>query len=451
MKDERTPSFFPRIFCSIAFAIVLLVAAAAHSEDVIDVYRLALDHDPQFKGASFERLAVKEGLKQAYGHAMPDVSLEGVGSRTYQDIVNSQNAVFASGKSDYNTGTYTAKLVQPIFRYSLFVEMKQAKKLSKRADVDLEIVRQDLIVRVAQAYLSALAAKEGIAFAEAEQKDVSQFYGRAKARYEAGLAPDTDLYDAEARLAAVNAQVVKAENDYRDALQAVTEITGSPISALSVLRESLPLVPPIPDSSDEWVQVGMEENLKVKSAGYDVDVAKEEVSRQKSAHYPTLDLMGRYYRNDMGGSLFGGGATVDTKDVTLTLTVPVFEGLVIASKTREAADRYEKGRQVLDQQKRAAVRQTNTFYNGVKTALSRSEALKKSVEAQTILIQAKEQGYRSGMFTSLAVLDAARDLYLYRRDYAQSRYEYIMNNLKLKQAVGTLSEADLAAVNEWLQ
>ena len=87
----------------------------------------------------------------------------------------------------------------------------------------------------------------------------------------------------------------------------------------------------------------------------------------------------------------------------------------------------------------------------MKTALSRANAIKKSVEAQTILLQAKEQGYRSGMFASLAVLDAARDLYLYRRDYAQSRYEYIINNLKLKQAVGTLSDQDLTAVNEWLQ
>ena len=105
----------------------------------------------------------------------------------------------------------------------------------------------------------------------------------------------------------------------------------------------------------------MEHNLKVKSVEYDVDVAKAGGVPSKIGHYPTLDLMGRYYRNDMGGSLFGGGATVDTKDITLTLTVPVFEGLVIASKTREAADRYQKGRQILEQQKRAAVRQVNAF------------------------------------------------------------------------------------------
>ena len=48
--------------------------------------------------------------------------------------------------------------------------------------------------------------------------------------------------------------------------------------------------------------------------------------------------------------------------------------------------------------------------------MSRAQALKKSIESQSVLLDAKERGYRSGLYTSLAVLDAARDLYMYRRD-----------------------------------
>ncbi len=450
-STKKNPSL-THVFSFLIFSLILILSVkTAPAEDAIDLYKLAIDHDPQFKGASYERLALKESLKQAYGHMMPNVDLEGVGTQTYQDIVKSSNPVFASGKANYQTKLYTAKLVQPIFQYSLYVEEQQAKKLSKRADVDLEIAKQDLIMRVAQTYLAALAAQEGVNFAEAEKKDVEVFHERAKTRHEAGLAPITDLYDAQARLASVNAQLVKAENEYRDALQAIIEITGTPVSKLNRLREELPLVNPDPDSPESWEKVGLEQNLKIKSVQYDLDVAQQEVSRQKSGHYPTLDLMGRYYRNDMGGSLFGGGATVDTKDVTLTLTVPLFEGMVIVSKTREAQDRFQKGHQMLEQQKRATVRQINVSYNAVKTALSRADALKKSVDAQTQIVDAKTQGYKSGMYVSLDVLDAARDLYLYRRDYAQSRYDYIMSNLKLRQAVGTLSESDLASVNEWLQ
>ena len=93
--------------------------------------------------------------------------------------------------------------------------------------MDLEIAKQELMIRVAQALPDRPSrAQENIAFAQAEKKDVEVFSERAKARYNSGLAPNTDLYDAEARLASVNSQLVKAENDYRDALQAVMEITG---------------------------------------------------------------------------------------------------------------------------------------------------------------------------------------------------------------------------------
>jgi outer membrane protein len=65
--------------------------------------------------------------------------------------------------------------------------------------------------------------------------------------------------------------------------------------------------------------------------------------------------------------------------------------------------------------------------------------------------EAKDQGYRSGLFTILPVLDAQRDLYLARRDYAQARYDYLFNRLRLKQAAGTLSEADLVSIGSALQ
>ena len=311
-------SRFPLWICfPILVAVLAISLGKAYGDDLIDIYRQAVDKDPQLRGASFESLALKESIKQARGRVMPGVSLEGVGTRTYQDIVKTSNPVFAQGVANYDTKLYTAKLVQPIFRYSLFIEISQAKKLSKRADVDLEMAKQDLMIRVAQTYLTTLAAKENIAFAQAEKRDVEVFFERAKARYNSGLAPNTDLYDAEARLASVNSQLVKAENDYRDALQAVMEITGNRVVAVSALKDALPLVSPDPDDPEAWVDAGLQNNLKVKSVGFDVDVAKDEISRQKSAYYPSLDLVGRYYRNDMGGSLFGGGATVDTKDVTL--------------------------------------------------------------------------------------------------------------------------------------
>ena len=440
-----------RFICVICFLVSFPAAVPAASDDMLGIYRLAIDNDPQFKGAAYERSALQESLKQAYARLYPEIHAEGIYGKISQDIVSSSNPVYTTGSSDYDTKTYTGKLTQSLFQYSLYMEVSQAKFLQKRADVDFQFARQDLILRVSHAYLTALAARENLAYANAERDDIKMLHERAEARYKSGLAPLTDLYDARARFASVNAQVIKAESDLRDALQAVREICGKTVSEIKALKEELPIVMPNPENPEHWVKVALEQNLKIRSTQYDYDISQKEIDKQMAGHYPKLDLVGRYYREDTGGSLFGGGSVVDTMDFMLQANVPIFEGGLISSRVREAKDKSKKSSETLEKQRRAVVREVNASYDGIRSSMSRAEALKKSVESQTVLLEAKEGGYKSGLYTSIAVLDAARDLYMYRRDYAQSRYEYVMNTLRLKQAVGTLTEAEIVTINGWLQ
>jgi outer membrane protein len=142
---------------------------------------------------------------------------------------------------------------------------------------------------------------------------------------------------------------------------------------------------------------------------------------------------------------------VDTMDIMLQLSVPLYEGGLVRSKTNEAIARSSVAEENVERQRRAVIRQVKATYDGIKTAKRRAEALEKSIASQSKVLEAKEQGYRSGIYTSLAVLDASRDLYLARRDYAQSRYDYVFNTLRFKQVMGTLSDDDLVLVNKWLQ
>jgi len=448
-----------RLICFlVAFALFLPITQLSaqpvvqpKTDDMVSIYKLAIDKDPQFRGAGYERFALHESLKQAYARLYPEIHGEGIYSWISQDIVSSSNPVYTSGKSDYDSQTYTGKLTQSLFQYSLYMEVSQARFLRKRADVDFDFAKQDLVLRVAHAYLSALATRENVTFTRAELEDVKMMYERAQARYKSGMAPVTDFYDATARLASVNAQVIKAEADHRDALQAIQEISGGPVGELKALKEELPIILPNPDNPDYWVKTALDQNLKIKSTQYDYDISQKEIDKQFAGHLPKIDLVGRYYRQDTGGSLFGGGSVVDTMDVMVQANVPIFEGGLINSKVREAKQRSKKSSETLEKQKRAVVREVNASFDGIRSSMSRAEALRKSIESQTVLLEAKERGYRSGLYTSLTVLDAARDLYMYRRDYAQSRYEYVVNTLRLKQAVGTLSDAEIVTINGWLQ
>jgi outer membrane protein len=413
--------------------------AVARAEDLIQLYQLAIDKDPQYEGAAFERLAQKEGLKQALAAFYPNVDFESNITETRQDVVSSQNKVFVSGVSNYLSTTFGPTL-----------QLRQKKQISKQADVDFELAKQDLIIRLAKAYVAAQTAADNIAYVKEEKRDVEAFVSRAETRFKSGLAPNTDLYDAKERLAAVEANLVKTENEYQNALQALSTMTGRPVLSANRFKEDLPLVMPDPSGVEDWTNAGLEKSLQMKSRRFETETARQEITLQKAAHLPTVSVVGQFNQNNMGGSLYGGGATVDTGDVAINIEVPIFDGFATKSKTREARYRYMESLQALEQQKRDVIMQVSTAFSGVKTAISRAEALKKSIDAQSELYNAKELGYRSGVYPSLAVLDAARDLYLYRRDLSLSRYDYIMNTLELKRAVGTLSEDDLIVINGWL-
>lgn len=426
-------------------------ASSLHADDILSVYKKAIENDPQFRGADYEQRALRESITQALARLLPMISGEIIHGKINQNLKESTNPVYTMGESKYDSTTYTLKMTQPIFKWSLFLEISQAENLEKKADVDLEFAKQELMLRVVQAYFTALASKESLALANAEKADIEVLHERASVKHKSGIAPATDLYDAQARLASANAEVIKAQSDYRDALHAMQEICNEEFTDLKGLQENLQMVMPDPDDAGHWVKIGLDRNLKLKIQKFDSEVAKIEVDRQRSGHYPTFDVVGRYNRQDTGGSLFGGGSVVDTRDIMLELNVPIFEGGLIYSKTAEAKARSLSAAENLERQRRAVIRQVNATYDGIKTAKSRAEALAKSIESQSYVLAAKEQGYKSGIYTSLAVLDASRDLYILRRDYAQSRYDYVFNTLRLKQAIGTLSDEDLIIVNNWLR
>jgi outer membrane protein len=100
---------------------------------------------------------------------------------------------------------------------------------------------------------------------------------------------------------------------------------------------------------------------------------------------------------------------------------------------------------------RAVERKARSAYNAVLSASNRVTAMKKSVEAQQMVVAAKEEGFRSGMLISISVLDATQDLYKYKKEYSQARNDYILDTIRLKQTAGTLSEDDIRQVNALLQ
>lgn len=429
---------------------MLAGCSAAHSADLLEVLRLSSQHDPELQAAIYKYEATKESVPQAKAKLFPDLRLSYEHLDTSQDIKSSDNTVFGSGSTSFPTSTFGAVLTQPIFRFGDWQGLKQSHARVSQAVADLTAARQRHLLRVSQIYLGVLAAEDDLEFARAERTAVESQLNLAAKRRKSGLATRTDEYDAQARFSLVVSNEIEAENRLDDARQALLITSGQLIEDLDPLSAEITLALPDPPTAEDWVSRSIEQNLLLEARRQAVQIAEREIKRQKSGHYPTLDLVLRLDDRDTKGSLFGGGSQVETADIAVQFNLPLFQGGGTRSRVRQATFEYSQAKQELRLEQYQVSREARSSFLGVISGVSKVQALDDAVTAQQSALESKRRGYQSGINTALHVLDAERDLYLIKRDYAQARYDYLLSMLRLKNSAGTLSESDLENIDRML-
>lgn len=444
----RIKSF--RLSPAILFALILLPAAgvAAPAEGLLDIYRLADQHDTQLQQAQAAYQASLEARPQSRAGLLPSVGLSANTTWNEQDRTFPGNAAF-SGNEDFNSHGYALNLTQPIYRHDAWVRYRQSQDTVSEAEATLMTAQQAMIVRAADRYFNVLAAADNLQFATAEKDAIKRQLEQTQQRFDVGLIAITDVLEAQASYDTAVAQEIEAINLLATAREILRELTGRNHDGIAPLRAETPLVNPVPADIDAWTGKAQESSLALRAAEFAYDAARKEVAAQRAGHYPTLDMVASRSNSVSGGGSLGGSDIDDTR-IGLQLNLPLFQGGLTASQTRQARFGAEQAAQSLEEQRRAAIRQTREAYLGVIAAISRVTAFKQARASSQSALEATEAGYDVGTRTTVDVLLARRTVFRAERDYARSRYDYILNSLRLKQAVGTLSPADLEAVNAWL-
>ncbi|HHH39151.1 MAG TPA: type I secretion protein TolC, partial [Sedimenticola sp.] len=344
-------------------------------------------------------------------------------------------------------------LTQPIYHRQYWVQLEQADKTIAQAESQYAGQEQDLMVRTAQAYFDVLSAKDELAFAESENEAIKRQLEQSKQRFEVGLIAVTDVFESQARYDQSRANLIVARNKVNSAWEALYEIIeGSTlqrqVKTLAPLVEELPLQPPSPEDIEAWSNTAQQQNLLIQAALYGRDIARQEIQVQRSGHYPTLDLVGSHSK-DRGSR--NDAIEADNSRIGLQFVLPIYTGGAVSSLTRQARKLLEAAQAQLDGQRNQVNRQVRDAYRGVLDSISAVEAYKAGVASSESSLEATKAGFEVGTRTIIDVLGAERDLFLARSKYATSRYLYILAGLKLKQAAGSLSEEDIAAVSSLLK
>lgn len=411
--------------------------------ELLGMLTKALAADSKYAAAKAEFEAIGEAVPQARAGYLPVASFDYQRSTVRQDVTQASNPTFPTGVSIYPNRSMTLTLTQPVFKPQAWIKMSQAAIAVEQAKLNVIAAEQDLILRVSTAYLNLLAANDGVELARAEREATGKQHELAKTRLQTGLGTITQFHDTEARLSLTEAREIEARSRLDDALLAIKEILGESISGVKGIKVDFDTAHPVPAAPAPWVEAALEQNLALQSRNMAAQIAALEISRQRSGHLPTLSLVGTLTNQDTGGSLYGGGQRYDTRDIGVRLSIPLTDGGLTSSMVREARAREGKATSEREQEQRRTERLARSAFNGVIASSQTMSALRKSVFAQDSALQARLEGFSSGLYNVVVVMDAYRLYYTAQRDFLQARYDYLINRLKLKQAVGILSRADL--------
>lgn len=429
-----------------AFIASSLLVSQAWAENLIDVFELSLSSDPQLLAEAASRQAVGELDDQATANFLPQVDLTANTGKTWVDA-SSQSF---GGQTEYNDHGYTLSLVQPLYRRQNFVQKEQADIAIEGADASYVAAEQSLIVRVSERYFGVLGAEDDLTFSLAEREAIAKQLEQTQQRFDVGMATITDTTEAQAAFDLANAAVIAAENALANANEQLRETSGKYINELTGLQSDSPLVSPEPEDINQWSQTALVQNPSLMVAKSNVDSAAQTIELQKSGHYPSLDLVAQKNYASQSDGNFSGSSKTHTEAIGLQFNLPIYAGGAVVSRTREAGYRLDQAMQNEEQQRRSVTRQTRESFNGVMSGISRVQALKQAVVSNEKALESTQAGYEVGTRTTVDVLNARRNLFSARRDYARSRYDYILNTLRLKQAAGIVTVEDLVQINSWL-
>ncbi|HUG03806.1 MAG TPA: TolC family outer membrane protein [Steroidobacteraceae bacterium] len=449
-----------RFFVRTILLAASLTAVNAGAADLRDVYERALTSDPLIREADANRLAARESRPQAIAALLPQIAASG----RYNDEERDSSGAFVQPgnpptpelrDSDGNSSAWDVTLRQNIFRWQNWATLRRASAQTAQAEADYSAAQQDLILRTSEAYFNVLAAQDTLEAAVAAHDAIGRQLEQSDKRFEVGLIAVTDVQEAKAAFDSATAALIQAKRNLATAQERLRELTGETFDVLEKPGADMPLTGPNPASPEDWVQLAMQQNARLISSRLAADITRADIGFERGGHFPSLDVVVSRSHFDSEATISGSSAgdiDSDSDDtvVSLQVTVPIFSGGATRSRVRQAQFLNIAARERLERTARETEREARDAYLGVNSEVARVQSLRQAVESAMTALQATEAGYEVGTRTSVDVLEARRRLFEAQTNYARSRYDYLLNVLRLQLAAGTLDRQSLEEINALL-
>jgi outer membrane protein len=454
---------------AVALMALALISGSAvlRAESLRDIYELALANDAQLKAEEAQYLANLETENLSRSRLLPQIN----GNYSYTDSDSDVNAISpaftetgfetikTSSNTDITTEGYQLSLNQALFDLPAWFSFQSGKEFTKQAEATFAANQQNLIVRVVEAYLLVLRAQDNLEASKAQERAFERQLEQTQQRFEVGLIAITDVYEAQAAYDLSQVNRIVDENNVSVALERLSVLTGRSHDNLDVLKEDLEIKLPEPTDRAAWVDFALENNFNLLAANYAEEAARQAAKASQLEHAPKVSGLIAYEDYETDGDFTRKPSTGldvapdrDTEDQLwqIRLDLPIYSGGAISANRRRAAQEFNAARENRINLARNTVTSTRSLHMTVVSDVARVAARKQSIVSSRSALDATQAGYEVGTRNVVDVLNAQNTLFAAQRDYANTRYDYIINMLRLKEQAGLLSPQDVYNLDSYL-
>ena len=432
-------------------SIVVSCHDIAYADNLLNIYHKAVQNDARMASAKGAYEAGIEKLPQGRSQLLPTINFNTEKTYSSSALAYDAGSPFQSGDRNYEDLKYTTIITQPIFRMQNIASYQQSRAQTAAAEEQYIYAKQDLILRVAQAYFDLLSAQQILAAASANTAAMKVQDEKAKIQLSLGSGSRLEASEAKAKLELARAREFAVRDDLVNKQQALRRITNEPPGALDEPSPDFPLIYPSPNDLGAWVTLADSSYPQIKALRFNVEAAEKEVSRTQAGHFPTLDLIAQYSSGRSTGSAYSSAASdTEIKSAGLRLELPLYQGGLISSRAREAVGNLDKARGELEDAQRDLVAQVTQHFNGTINGIDLVRALEQALVSSQEASRANKIGLELGTRNQVDYLNAQQQVYDVARDLAKARQDYIMSHLRLMSLAGKLTEYELTSLSTYL-
>ena len=438
-------------------ATAALVAPTATGADLSEVYAQALANDPVLAATRASTESRKKIVALSRSALLPRIGASASASQTsvYPDGTENNPGSPDFGQPlpdrDIDRRSWGANISQPVFDAQSWFGYRSAKARADQADWDLQTASQGLITRVADAYLNVLRGEAALESVVAAEEAVGRQLEQVQQRFDVGLVAITDVLEAKAEYDNAVVNRIQAEGNHDIFFEGLRTLTANPVLEIDRLADNLPIVDPAPADEEEWVRTALGGNYRIHGAREALTAAQRDLQGQLAGHLPTVNVSANYGAST-GSQAFGSFVIPSQSSASLTyslsVNMPIFQGLRTYASVDQSRYNVEQARQFLIEQELTVARNTRNLFRSVATEVVRVQARGEAIKSSESALEATQTGYEVGTRNIVDVLIAQRRLYQSQFDYATSRYDYVINLLRLKESAGVLSERDIEELND---